>query len=89
MPSILGTVLLHAQDPAALGAANSLLRILTSDDRYAAAMGSVQTLRDVLDGLGFTGLWRDPYFQPRIEEVKQECFELTAKLIKVRQTQWH
>ncbi|KAM4066974.1 GTPase-activator protein for ras-like GTPase domain-containing protein [Hirsutella rhossiliensis] len=56
MPSILSGVLLHGQDSAALGAAHSLLRILTSDDRYAAATGSMQTLRDVLDELGFTGL---------------------------------
>lgn len=89
MPSILGGVLLHGQDPAALGAAHSLLRILTSNDRYAAAMGSMQTLRYVLDELGFSGLWKDSSSaQPRTEEVKQECLELTAKLIEVRPTRW-
>lgn len=82
MPSILDDVLLHGQESAALEAAHSLLRTLTSDRKYSAAMGSMQPLAEVLDELGFSGLWRYSS-QSSMEEVKQECFELTEKLIEV------
>lgn len=85
MPFILGEVLLHDQDSAALGAAQSLLRILTSDDRYATAVGSTQTMQDALNKLGFSGLWQGAFARPGTEKVKQECFELTAKLVEVRE----
>ncbi|PNY29463.1 Pentafunctional AROM polypeptide [Tolypocladium capitatum] len=82
MPSILDDVLLHGQESAALEAAHSLLRTLTSDRKYSAAMGSMQPLAEVLDELGFSGLWRYAS-QSSMEEVKQECFELTEKLIEL------
>lgn len=83
MPSILNSVLVHRQDPAALEAARSLLKKLTSDSRYATAMESRQPLTELLDGLGFGGLWRCSSRPARKDRVKQESFELTGKLVEL------
>ncbi|ODA79734.1 hypothetical protein RJ55_05328 [Drechmeria coniospora] len=82
MPSILNGVLLHGQEPATLEAAHLLLRTLTSDGNYSSAMGSTKAFVNVLDGLGFRGLWRDSS-AASTEGVKQECFEMTEKLIEL------
>ncbi|KJZ78890.1 hypothetical protein HIM_01663 [Hirsutella minnesotensis 3608] len=82
MPSILDDVLLHGQDSAALNAAHSLLRTLTSDRQYVVAMRSVQAMRDILDENGFGGLWKYSSQRPT-DDARKERFELTAKLIEL------
>lgn len=75
-------MLLHSQESAALEAAHVLLRTLASDQKYAQAMGSMQSLNSQLTEMGFGGLWKIPK-QSTVEDAKGECFELTEKLIEV------
>lgn len=82
MPSILNDVLIHGQDSAALEAAHTLVRTLTSEERYSKAIGSMDALNEELEDLGFPGLWNASFHQPLRN--KKECFQLTEKLIEVR-----
>lgn len=82
MPSILNDVLMHGQDSAALEAAHTLVRTLTSEREYANATGSMESLEEALEEMGFRGLWKAS-FQEMTEENRAECFELTEKLIEV------
>ncbi|KAJ6787469.1 hypothetical protein PWT90_02693 [Aphanocladium album] len=82
MPSILNDVLMHGQDSAALEAAHTLVRTLTSEREYASATGSMESLEEALDEMGFRGLWKAS-FQEMPEENRAECFELTEKLIEI------
>ncbi|KAH0600615.1 hypothetical protein MHUMG1_01613 [Metarhizium humberi] len=82
LPSVLDDVLLHSQESAALEAAHVLLRTLASDQKYAQAMGSMQSLNSQLTEMGFGGLWKIPK-QSTVEDAKGECFELTEKLIEL------
>ena len=82
MPSILNDVLIHGQDSAALEAAHTLVRTLTSEERYSKAIGSMDALNEELEDLGFPGLWTASFHQPLRN--KKECFQLTEKLIEVR-----
>ncbi|KAM3549189.1 hypothetical protein MY1884_008850 [Beauveria asiatica] len=76
MPSILNYVLMHGQDSAALEAAHTLVRTLTSEREYANATGSMESLEEALDEMGFRGLWKAS-FQDMAEENRADCFELT------------
>lgn len=82
MPSILNDVLMHGQDSAALEAAHTLVRTLTSEREYASATGSMESLEEALEEMGFRGLWKAS-FQEMTEENRAECFGLTEKLIEV------
>ncbi|KAM3500327.1 hypothetical protein MY10362_006497 [Beauveria mimosiformis] len=82
MPSILNYVLMHGQDSAALEAAHTLVRTLTSEREYANATGSMESLDEALDEMGFRGLWKAS-FQDMAEENRADCFELTEKLIEL------
>ncbi|OAA76331.1 Ras GTPase activator [Akanthomyces lecanii RCEF 1005] len=82
MPSILNDVLMHGQDSAALEAAHTLVRTLTSEREYANATGSMESLDEALEEMGFRGLWKAS-FQEMTEENRAECFELTEKLIEL------
>ncbi|EGX89201.1 Ras GTPase activator [Cordyceps militaris CM01] len=82
MPSILNDVLMHGQDSAALEAAHTLVRTLTSEREYASATGSMESLEEALEEMGFRGLWKLS-FQGMAEENRAECFELTEKLIEL------
>lgn len=87
MPSILNDVLMHGQDSAALEAAHTLVRTLTSERDYASATGSMESLAEALEEMGFRGLWKGS-FQEMADENRAECFELTEKLIEVRTPHW-
>ncbi|PHH85358.1 hypothetical protein CDD83_544 [Cordyceps sp. RAO-2017] len=83
MPSILEGVLLHrGQESAALAAAHELLHVTTSSGRYAAAMESTQSMRDALKAAGLYGIWNH-LLKSFVQNTKQECFELTIKLIEL------
>lgn len=84
MPSILNDVLIHGQDSAALEAAHTLVRTLTSERRYSSAMGSMDSLTNTLKDMGFEGLWRSS-FNGLSDANKSDCLELTEKLIEVSQ----
>ncbi|KAI0484610.1 GTPase [Xylariaceae sp. FL0804] len=84
-PTIAATldeVLLHAQSSLTLNAAHELLRLLTSNARFAAALESHDTLGDILEDMGFEGLWRScSYIQTQDHD--RQLFQLTEKLIEL------
>ena len=82
MPSVLNDVIMHGQDSAALEAAHTLVRTLTSEEEYATAMSSSEPLAEALEDMGFEGLWKSSFQELHIDD-RRECFELTEKLIEV------
>lgn len=80
--SLLDEVLLHAQKPAAMKTAHELLRMVTSNPKFAAAKEDHETLSEILEGMGFEGLWRsNSFLHPR--EFDKQLIVLTEKLIEV------
>ncbi|KAI0403526.1 GTPase [Xylaria palmicola] len=80
--SLLDEVLLHAQKSSAMKAAHELLRMVTSNPRFAAAKDDHDKLSEILEDMGFEGLWRaNSFFQVR--EFDKQLIGLTEKLIEV------
>ncbi|KAJ8122779.1 hypothetical protein ONZ43_g1109 [Nemania bipapillata] len=80
--SLLDEVLIHAQKPAAIKAAHEMLRLVTSNPKFAAAKEDHDTLTDILEDMGFEGLWRsNSFLQSR--EFDKQLIGLTEKLIEV------
>lgn len=87
---ILDDVLLHCQNSATLESAHGLLQTLTSNSSFATAMmesgstsnGAGPVLTEVLEDMGFGGLWRFCSLNPTQEPDKQ-CFAWTENLIDV------
>ncbi|RQM08785.1 hypothetical protein DH86_00002920, partial [Scytalidium sp. 3C] len=78
---ILDDIILSCQNAGTLEAAHSLLRTLTSNDKFIGGMDTAELLDDVLDGIGFGGLWRSSTFHianPR----QRQCTALTDRLIE-------
>lgn len=88
--TILDDVLLHNQNSATLEAAHGLLQTLTANPSFATAMmgsgavinGAGPVLNEILEEMGFGGLWRFCSLNPTSEPDKQ-CFAWTEKLIDV------
>lgn len=81
--SILDDIVLHCQNPTTLGSAHELLQTLTNNPQFAGAMEQAAKLNDLLDGMGFGGLWRSCSFNLSHQEQDRQCFGLTEKLIEV------
>jgi hypothetical protein len=89
--ALLDDILLHCQASATLEAAHALLQTLTSNPRFAGAMlneSAAAALNEVLEGMGFAGLWRSCSFNLAsapltTEQQDRNCFGLTEKLIEV------
>ncbi|KAL2759502.1 hypothetical protein ACRALDRAFT_1074229 [Sodiomyces alcalophilus JCM 7366] len=79
--SILEDTLLHCQNASSLQAAHVLLQCLTSDASLSPALESPGMLDDILDEMGFGGLWRSCSFESS-QQQDRECFALTEKLIE-------
>lgn len=87
---ILDDVLLHCQNSATLESAHGLLQTLTSNPSFATAMmdyvstsnGAGAVLNEILEDMGFGGLWRFCSLNPTQEPDKQ-CFAWTENLIDV------
>lgn len=80
--SLLDAALLFAQNPPAMKAAHDLLRIVTSNPKFAAAREDHDTLTEILEDMGFEGLWRsNSFLQSR--EFDKQLIGLTEKLIEV------
>lgn len=85
---ILDETLLHCQNSTTLGSAHDLLQTLTSNPKFATSIESssngnrngTSVLNNILDNLGFGGLWRFCSLTPQQEPDKQ-CFTQTEKLI--------
>lgn len=63
-------------------AAHELLRMVTSNPKFAAAKEDHDTLNDILEDMGFEGLWRSSsLLQSR--DFDKQLIGLTEKLIEV------
>lgn len=94
--SILDDTILHCQNSATLESAHGLLQTLTSNPKFAAVLTdsssssgragngplSASMLNEILEDIGFGGLWQFCSLNPTQEPDKQ-CFEQTEKLIDV------
>jgi hypothetical protein len=65
-----------------LESAHQLLRTLTSNSKFSGGVDTAEMLEDVLDGIGFGGLWRSSTFHVPNEQDRQ-CTALTDRLIEV------
>ena len=65
-----------------LESAHQLLRTLTSNPKFSGGVDTAEMLEDVLDGIGFGGLWRSSTFHVPNEQDRQ-CTALTDRLIEV------
>jgi neurofibromin 1 len=81
-------VLLSSQNAATLQSAQMLLRTLTANPKLSDAVDTAQLLEDVLEDIGFGGLWRSSTFHAAAER-DRHCTVLTDKLIEVKQTFYH
>jgi hypothetical protein len=81
---ILDDILISCQNTATLEAAHQLLRTLTSNPKFSGGVDTAEMLEDVLDGIGFGGLWRSSSFHIPNEHERQ-CTALTDRLIEVCQ----
>lgn len=80
--SVLDDVLLHCQNSSTLESAHSLLQTLSSNPKFSHALEATGVLDQILEDMGFGGLWRSCSFNNSQEQDKR-CFGLTEKLIEV------
>jgi len=80
--AILDDVLISCQNAVTLESAHQLLRTLTSNSKFSGGVDTAEMLEDVLDGIGFGGLWRSSSFHATNEQDRQ-CTALTDRLIEV------
>ncbi|KUJ23034.1 uncharacterized protein LY89DRAFT_635153 [Mollisia scopiformis] len=79
---VLDDVLISCQNAVTLESAHQLLRTLTSNPKFAGGVDTAEMLEDVLDGIGFGGLWRSSTFHTA-NELERQCTILTDRLIEV------
>lgn len=65
-----------------LEAAHNLMRILSSDSRMSASVDTADMLDEILNDVGFGGLWRASAFHSSADQDRQ-CALLTDRLIEV------
>lgn len=80
--TILDDILISCQNAVTLESAHQLLRTLTSNPKFSGGVDTAEMLEDVLDGIGFGGLWRSSTFHIANEQDRQ-CTALTDRLIEV------
>ncbi|RAL67213.1 hypothetical protein DID88_007988 [Monilinia fructigena] len=80
--NILDDVLMSCQNSVTLESAHQLLRTITSNPRFSAAMENTDVLDRVLNSIGFGGLWKNSTYQGH-HEVARECTALTDRLIEL------
>jgi neurofibromin 1 len=81
--TILDDILTSGQNAATLESAHELFRIITSNPKFSSNTDTTDMLDDVLEGIGFGGLWRSSTFHVSNELLRQ-CTTLTDRLIEVR-----
>ncbi|RDW66243.1 hypothetical protein BP6252_09878 [Coleophoma cylindrospora] len=80
--AILDEVLISCQNATTLESAHQLLRTLTSNPKFSGGVDTAEMLDDVLDGIGFRGLWRSSTFHT-INDQDRQCTAMTDKLIEL------
>ncbi|KAI1004136.1 Neurofibromin [Podosphaera aphanis] len=78
---ILDEILISCQNAATMDSAHQLLRTLTSNPKFSSSVNTTEMLQEVLEGIGFGGLWRSSTFHTPNEEERQ-CTALTNRLIE-------
>lgn len=81
---ILDDLLLSCQNAVTLNSAHTLLRTLTSNPKLIGGVDTARLLDEVLEDIGFGGLWRSSTFHLRNDQDKQSI-TLTDRLIEVGQ----
>ncbi|TVY85411.1 Neurofibromin [Lachnellula suecica] len=79
---LLDDILMSCQNAATLESAHLLLRTITSNPKFSGGVDTAEMLEDVLDGIGFGGLWRSSTFHIPNEHERQ-CTALTDRLIEL------
>ncbi|PNH54630.1 hypothetical protein VD0003_g2884 [Verticillium dahliae] len=82
LATILNDTLSHCQNSTTLEAAHLLLHCLALDPRLNQALDTPVRLEDVLDDLGFSGLWRSCSMDSAHEQ-DRKYFTLTERLIEL------
>ncbi|CAJ2511131.1 Uu.00g067560.m01.CDS01 [Anthostomella pinea] len=80
--ALLDEVLLQAQNSSTLKTGHVLLRALSTHARLAAALDGEDNLTDILEDMGFEGLWRSSSFS-QTQDHDRQLFALTEKLIEL------
>lgn len=80
--SFLDEILLHGQSQTTLGSAHALLQTLSSNAKFTSALESTGMLSEILEDMGFEGLWKSSSFN-HTQEPDKQCAILTEKLIEV------
>jgi neurofibromin 1 len=80
--SILDSILASSQNPGTLRAAHSLVSTISADHRFSDASQSEELLENVLEEIGFSGLWTSSTFK-MTKDYEKRCAVLTDKLIEV------
>jgi neurofibromin 1 len=79
---ILDDVLLSCQNAITLESAHTLLRTLTSDPKLSGIIDTARLLEEVLEDIGFGGLWRSSTFHI-VNGGDKRNTALTDRLIEV------
>ncbi|PVH71158.1 hypothetical protein DL98DRAFT_660794 [Cadophora sp. DSE1049] len=79
---ILDDILISCQNAVTLESAHLLMRTLTSNPKFSGGVDTSEMLEDVLDGIGFGGLWRSSTFHS-VNEHDRQCTALTDRLIEL------
>lgn len=80
--ALLDEVVMTGQNAATLEEAHHLLRTLTSNPRFSSMVDTAGMLEEVLEGVGFGGLWKSCSFHVGHGR-DRECTALTDRLIEV------
>jgi hypothetical protein len=80
--TILDDILISCQNTATLESAHQLFRTLTANPKFSSSADSTEMLEEVLEGIGFGGLWRSSTFHVTNDLLRQ-CASLTDRLIEV------
>ncbi|KAK9779340.1 putative GTPase-activator protein for ras-like GTPase [Seiridium cardinale] len=79
---MLDDILLHCQNSSTLESAHALFQTMTSNPKFPTTLESSGELNEILEELGFGGLWRSCSFS-QTQEPDKQCFALTEKLIEL------
>ncbi|CZT46168.1 related to NEUROFIBROMIN [Rhynchosporium secalis] len=79
---ILDDILISCQNAVTLESAHLLMRTLTSNPKFTDGVDTSEMLEDVLDGIGFGGLWRSSTFHI-VNEHDRQSTAVTDRLIEL------
>lgn len=83
LASIIQETIIDCQNSVTLESGHVLLRTLYANPDFAAANDQASGLEDVLETIGFGGLWRGSRFHHSTSERDRQCTLLTDRLIEV------